>query len=238
MIVADGTGLNYCSGVKAFHRETNIMLACRFNYSSGTLVTIRSNHICPWVTFARPCIASSESFLVFQTLSLSQIFPQPFLFLGFLSFSQISNALYNIINLLSHNWSLHGYQDTIPSAGVYWNIWTSFFQWIWADHRLQDKGIHSLSHSQFPKDLLNLFHNRWGSNMPRENPFIGPRLPEGKNNPFYKGVSVLKFQEPCSHCQRAGCVVMLLIFSTSCLVREMPLTPLTHTHTDYAGILS
>lgn len=43
---------------------------------------------------------------------------------------------------------------------------------------------------------------------------------------------------PCRHSQRAGYVVIMLISSASCPIREKPLPPVSHTHTTHAWLLS
>ena len=134
----------------------------------------RSNHICFQVTFTGSFTADWESFLFFQVPSLSQVFPIAGNFLGFVSVPQISNGLPNIINVLSHDRAQHGHQCAIPGPG----------------RRLKYIGFHScsergpmracknrstdgLSHSQLPKNLLNLLYRFPAVMCPERFPLLG-----------------------------------------------------------------
>lgn len=89
----------------------------------------------------------------------------------------------------------------------------------------KDKGIDGLYHSQLPKNLMYLLYRFAGFHMSREISLIGPSLCASKNNPIYKGVSLLTPPSPlhptalCKCYLMARYVVMFLTLSASCLVR-------------------
>lgn len=72
MVGADGVGLNYHSGFKAFHRLTDTALGCWSICSGGVPTAVRPNHICFQVIFTGTFTTSWDS--------LFSKFP---LFLGF-----------------------------------------------------------------------------------------------------------------------------------------------------------
>ena len=92
----------------------------------------------------------------------------------------------------------------------------------------EDRGIDGLSPFQLPKHLLYLLYRFPFQHLicPQRSSLC-MKPPCRLENSTYKRVSPLNSPEStCRHCQRAGCVVMLLIFSASFLVREMLQPPI------------
>ena len=75
--------------------------------------------------------------------------------------------------------------------------------------------------------------------MPRKFPLIGPNSLQARitqsAREWVNWISLTHLPGPFRCCWRAGCVV---IFSASCLVREMPAHTISHNLTNYAWILS
>lgn len=61
----------------AFHKPTNTTLGCQPISSGGVLATMRSNHICFWVTSTEPFITACIDFELFNFPFCLRSFPQP-----------------------------------------------------------------------------------------------------------------------------------------------------------------
>ena len=128
-----------------------------------------------------------------------RVFLQPKPVFGICQFPP-TNELPNIMNVLFYDQVQHGYQYLISGARG----------------GLGYLGFHSCSECGpfgtqrqgcrwpvLPNSLI-IYLPTAQIHMPKENPFNGPGLPAGQNNPTCKGVSTLNPQVLCRHCWGEG----------------------------------
>lgn len=177
MVGPDGGGLSYCLGFKAFHGLTNTALGCQSIWLGGVPTAMRPNYICFQVTFIEHFIAHWDSIFALW-VPPSQVFP-------------IACPCSWDCKLLPYNqWLIQHYECLVPPLGLAWisALYTKsegtrkylgfrFCSECGLIRKFKDRGIDSLSHFQFPKNLLYLLYRFLGFHMFTNFSLIGPSFP-------------------------------------------------------------